>query len=260
MTARPPRKHTQAELEAFDRVCERLDGFDSRSTYERVDGQLTALAAGPRLPPTPDWLTALFDDTFDRAFADPDDRAVALAALQSRLDVLRSELDPEALLNDPDDLRLEPLMAPWSDEDRQAEVDAGRLAPENAGLVQEGAQWALGFLDSVEALGWEPPAEPEGAAMLEQCLAFVDALLMRSDGEHLQAHLAKYYPKARPIRDDMIVDACLAVQDLRLVWIDFAARTPPRRVEPAPGRNDPCPCGSGKKFKKCHGAAVGPQT
>lgn len=22
----------------------------------------------------------------------------------------------------------------------------------------------------------------------------------------------------------------------------------------APGRNDPCPCGSGKKFKKCHGA------
>ena len=23
-----------------------------------------------------------------------------------------------------------------------------------------------------------------------------------------------------------------------------------------PGRNDPCPCGSGKKFKKCHGAAA----
>ena len=23
---------------------------------------------------------------------------------------------------------------------------------------------------------------------------------------------------------------------------------------PAPGRNDPCPCGSGKKFKRCHGA------
>ena len=23
---------------------------------------------------------------------------------------------------------------------------------------------------------------------------------------------------------------------------------------PRPGRNDPCPCGSGKKYKKCHGA------
>ena len=26
-----------------------------------------------------------------------------------------------------------------------------------------------------------------------------------------------------------------------------------KRVEPKVGRNDPCPCGSGKKFKKCHG-------
>ena len=27
----------------------------------------------------------------------------------------------------------------------------------------------------------------------------------------------------------------------------------PVRVEKLPGRNDPCPCGSGKKFKNCHG-------
>jgi SEC-C motif domain protein len=30
---------------------------------------------------------------------------------------------------------------------------------------------------------------------------------------------------------------------------------PPVRRDPRPGRNDPCTCGSGKKFKKCHGAA-----
>ena len=29
-----------------------------------------------------------------------------------------------------------------------------------------------------------------------------------------------------------------------------------RRSEPKIGRNDPCPCGSGKKYKKCCGAAV----
>ncbi len=29
---------------------------------------------------------------------------------------------------------------------------------------------------------------------------------------------------------------------------------PTRRSEPKVGRNDPCPCGSGKKYKKCHGA------
>ena len=28
----------------------------------------------------------------------------------------------------------------------------------------------------------------------------------------------------------------------------------PVRAAPAPGRNDPCPCGSGKKWKKCHGS------
>src|SRR6185503_19903987 len=28
-----------------------------------------------------------------------------------------------------------------------------------------------------------------------------------------------------------------------------------KREEPKVGRNDPCPCGSGKKYKKCHGAA-----
>jgi preprotein translocase subunit SecA len=30
-----------------------------------------------------------------------------------------------------------------------------------------------------------------------------------------------------------------------------------RRDEPKVGRNDPCPCGSGKKYKKCHGAGSG---
>jgi preprotein translocase subunit SecA len=42
------------------------------------------------------------------------------------------------------------------------------------------------------------------------------------------------------------------------------ARTLSEATEGAPapvdwssvGRNDPCPCGSGKKFKKCHGATL----
>jgi len=29
-----------------------------------------------------------------------------------------------------------------------------------------------------------------------------------------------------------------------------------RRDAPKVGRNDPCPCGSGKKYKKCHGAGA----
>jgi preprotein translocase SecA subunit len=33
-----------------------------------------------------------------------------------------------------------------------------------------------------------------------------------------------------------------------------ASAAGPRRDAPKVGRNDPCPCGSGKKYKKCHGA------
>jgi hypothetical protein len=32
-----------------------------------------------------------------------------------------------------------------------------------------------------------------------------------------------------------------------------ASETPPEAPPAKPGRNDPCPCGSGKKYKKCHG-------
>jgi hypothetical protein len=42
-----------------------------------------------------------------------------------------------------------------------------------------------------------------------------------------------------------------------LPYLDRRYLTPsrePRRVEAAPGRNDPCPCGSGKKHKRCCGA------
>jgi tetratricopeptide (TPR) repeat protein len=34
---------------------------------------------------------------------------------------------------------------------------------------------------------------------------------------------------------------------------DWTPQIPVKREEPKTGRNDPCPCGSGKKYKKCHG-------
>jgi preprotein translocase subunit SecA len=42
-------------------------------------------------------------------------------------------------------------------------------------------------------------------------------------------------------------------QPARVGGDDAAVKTV-RREEPKVGRNDPCPCGSGKKYKKCHGA------
>jgi SEC-C motif-containing protein len=44
----------------------------------------------------------------------------------------------------------------------------------------------------------------------------------------------------------------------RWVFVDgMEIKGPPVvRTEPRVGRNDPCPCGSGKKYKKCHGLAA----
>ena len=37
---------------------------------------------------------------------------------------------------------------------------------------------------------------------------------------------------------------------------DHDERRPFVRDYPKIGRNEPCPCGSGKKFKKCHGSEL----
>ena len=36
-------------------------------------------------------------------------------------------------------------------------------------------------------------------------------------------------------------------------YIGRVKEAPTRREAPKVGRNDPCPCGSGLKYKKCHG-------
>jgi SEC-C motif-containing protein len=38
--------------------------------------------------------------------------------------------------------------------------------------------------------------------------------------------------------------------------LDEGAQLVPVAPKATVGRNDPCPCGSGKKYKKCHGAAA----
>ena len=47
--------------------------------------------------------------------------------------------------------------------------------------------------------------------------------------------------------------AIRAVYDLGQIGRSLGPRVEPIRMTEAPGRNDPCPCGSGKKYKKCHG-------
>jgi uncharacterized protein len=247
-----------AEMRAFEATCRQLQGFEARLNAEFVDGFLCGLAAGPRPLPAGEWLPVLAGDTFERVFADPTSHAQALAALQTRLSVLRAQLDPEALADNPDGMRLNPWVSQWTDEERQQVLaeEGEQLDPYAAALLHTGAVWATGFFEAFDRLPqlWQVPDDEEPQRLFSDALDQVRLLTLPEGEEARKALVARHYPDGLPPRDDLVAEACMAVQDLRLLWVDFAPRPVTRHVEATPGRNDPCPCGSGKKFKRCHGA------
>jgi len=258
MTIFPPPTTSDAEIEVLHQLCQRLAGFKHDVSLEWVDGFMTALLAGPRTVMPSEWLPAMFGDAFERTFADPDDVRHAMGALMGRWNVIARQLDPEALLDEPDRLRLAPLIVDYDDEVRAELVAKGKLTEEQLKLLPpNGAVWAEGFLDALQAFpdDWpEPDVSTDDGRFYDDCLMGVIALTL--DEADLAEYLVDRYPGETLSRDDLIDEACHAVQDLRVYWLDHAPRPQTVRVTPKPGRNDPCPCGSGKKYKKCCGAAA----
>ncbi len=257
-----PRRSTEAEFEAFCATCERLAGFDNKLNPFHVDGWLTALACGPVRLPAAQWPALMCGDAFERAFADPPDQAHALATLETRLAVLTRALDAEALLAQPDEARLDPYFDAWSEEEGREIAEGTELTPAQAAQSMTGGYWAEGFLGAVQDLSasggpWGLPEGDENIdGPMQEMADQVEALLMDPRGEDYAAFLADYHDGKPLERDALLLNACFAVQDLRLFLLDHGPRPETRRVAPQPGRNDPCPCGSGKKFKKCHGVAA----
>lgn len=254
---KPPVQSTEEEIEALDRLCNRLSGFGADVSLEWLDGCLAALIVGPRAVMPSEWLPMALGDTWSRTFADPQDVDQALNALMRRWNVLVSQLDPEALFEDPDRLRLMPLIETFDLAQREELLAKGRISAEEAkDWPPEGEVWAAAFLEVVDRLvdDWQVAPGSGDAAELEAGLRCIEALTER-DESTLAADLAIRYPGRHLSRDELIDEACFAVQDLRCFWLEQRTRPAPRHVEKAPGRNDPCPCGSGKKFKKCHGAS-----
>ena len=255
-----PRDSSDAEIQALEALCERLAGFDERVSPEWLDGCMAALLAGPRAMTPAEWLPRLLDDAWERTFADPQDAQQALDTLRARWSVLASQLDAQALFDEPDLLRLSPLLGDYSIEARDALVVDGKLSAAQAeSWPLTGELWALGVLETIELFAddWAPPtSDDDAAAWYDGSLRAIEALTLRDEAE-LAADLKLRYPGQQLSRDELVDEACLALQDLRCFWVDHAPRHAPRRVEPTPGRNDPCPCGSGKKYKKCHGAGDG---
>ena len=246
-------------FDAFAEVCTTLTGFDGEADPAFVDGYFIALSASRRFIETDEWLPLLGGEAFERAFADPADAARARGAWEAWLLRRRMELEPERLLDRPDDVFVTPLYDEWTDEDREEIRQQGKDGAEAADTLQTGCLWASGFMACVEdfADDWPSPADSDDSPEAEGYRAvtqLISCLTLSPQDESYRAFVASQWQKDPPTRDELLDEVCYAVQDLRVYWLSHGPKPAQRRVEAAPGRNDPCPCGSGKKYKKCHGA------
>lgn len=116
--------------------------------------------------------------------------------------------------------------------------------------VPIGAAWAEGFMAGLQLREEAWVGREEADAELAVDLGAIAWLLAPDpdDAEDL------VYPTMAE-RLALVDDLPFVVHGLNLARLDaLVDRTPARRA-PLPGRNDPCLCGSGRKYKKCCGAA-----
>ena len=72
----------------------------------------------------------------------------------------------------------------------------------------------------------------------------------------LRANLTRYIVPGSQLARDEEMQRAFAASLGRPLWNAMPLPRRGFRTEsiPEPGRNEPCPCGSGRKFKHCHGA------
>ena len=138
-----------------------------------------------------------------------------------------------------------------------------RLPPEERAalpgdvLPAYGQVWAIGFMFAVETWpeDWQPVRDKKAAKAIDAALDVI-VVLTEDDNEPPTIAVADDDgpPSVSENRLGAFADAIWAVYDLRELWRNFGPRIETVVKPAAPGRNDPCFCGSGKKYKKCHGA------
>jgi len=117
--------------------------------------------------------------------------------------------------------------------------------------------WALGFMFVVETWPeeWAAPRDKEASEFLEDAL---DRIVEMTEGDEHEPSISMFGEDSPPSvsqeRLNSYGEAIWAVYDLRDLWKSIGPRVEQVVKGEQPGRNDACPCGSGKKYKKCCGA------
>jgi uncharacterized protein len=249
------------EAEDFDALDAILDDLRSRDDevpqWEFCEGALAALLCTRRLILPQEFLPVLLgeDAAGAPAFTDEAQRERFMGLWARRWNEVASALaTPVETLEDersyhPEMMDVRGAVASLPDEARE-ELD-------DEALPAYAQVWALGFMFVVENWPdeWVAPRDAETADWLDASLNAIVALTEDDTGRPtVSLHSEDGPPSVSETRLNQVGEAIWAVYDLRQIWHSLGPRIEPARRAEAPGRNDPCPCGSGKKFKKCHGA------
>jgi len=203
-------------------------------SLEMLDGFLCALAVGPDLVPPSEWLPPVWGGRPPHWESIEEAEHVNGLLMRMWNDVVRR-------------VAIEPELAM----DRDMPVIA---IPDEAHLAEEpyAADWAAGFIVGVKMRVNEWGAWCAKDNWIDSTLVGIETL---SSGQWMAIEVgAKPEPLAAKDRLELIGSLPYTLHDFHVYRVQqMVSRTPIRR-EAAPGRNDPCPCGSGRKFKKCCGA------
>jgi uncharacterized protein len=216
-----PASMTELQLERLEHLLAEEPYRSTAMSADALQGLFVAIAMGPDATPPARWLDAALGD---------DPEAPRLTASAELVDLMTHMRD-----------------------DTARRVQDGTLALLLYTLRRgraDYATWSRGFLTGVELsdAGWYDAADPEEVEEL------LFPLVVLAD-ELTEAERARYTAAAwrkLVLESEAGLETTLA--RLRDYWA--IVRSPPRTVRfdaPRAGRNDPCPCGSGRKHKHCCG-------
>ena len=258
------------EAEAFDELDAILDDmrsrYDETPQWEFCEGFMAAVICMRRPLAPDDYLSALLALPFEANEAneaDPEAGSFADDAQQTRFMTLWHQRRAEvatALDSEVDSLEDDRCYHPEVMDVRGAVAEMApdeQAAFKGEDLPAFAQVWALGFMFAVEYYpdDWTAPRDKDAAQWLDEALEAIVAMTEDdTDPPEVSPLSEDGAPSTSIARLNAFGEAIWAVYDLRELWKTLGPRVETVRKEAAPGRNDLCPCGSGRKYKKCHGA------
>jgi uncharacterized protein len=213
-----------------------------------LDGFLCGVIVQPVLLETATWLPHVFD--FDGQPL-PDDVDPAWLARTTALIQRRHAALNRAMAEDG---WFDPLILEFDDEHPREAPPEGEVDPlaDLPEVSQAVMPWVAGFQHA--ALCFPDLAEMPDDAVMTALARLYRHLPVETDQER---EVVATLDREHPLKtlDDAIEELVVTVADLYDLTGELRYKVETvRREAPKVGRNDPCPCGSGKKYKQCHGA------